>query len=214
MLLELLKGHGFEPKNYPQGYGKSPECPHTQLIQICADLAGGQLNPERFCGETIHNARYSEGVAHWLESADYYPETSCVNTNRVLRRQLETVKKAAPKPNDNEYDQRIDAASDIRKIQGIVNEYAQNKEKYNVREQILGRWRRVVFENCHPSKSDEQNHHFRSYESEDELSDEQVIDEAEQLIQGLEKVTGYKKDIIIGHGGAQHCPQSPRMHSY
>jgi len=199
--------------NYPKGFQEKPWCPNTELVQICASLAGIELTSEKFCTETIENARSSEGIAHWLESADFYPAASCVDVNRRLVRQLEVVNEKADAPSNEDTLQKIDGTKDLSVKLEAFEAYKKAQEKYEKRQTIVDRWRRVIFETSVSTTEDKENKHFRRFESESQLSETEVVDKVIQFLSALNKITGVEPHTIdLSCGKAKNCPQTPIIH--
>ena len=202
--------------NYPEGYEKTPWCPSTQLVQICASLAGVELTPETFCTETLEDARYSDGAIPWLKEGKFYPKPSCVKVNRMLLQQIDLAKTEINLPSDNEITLKIEYATDLKAKLKTLESYKKVKDMHDARESTINRWRNVIFETCCTTTSDEKNVHFRQFESADELTEEEITDKVTKFTEALNKITKYNPDpwfLDLGLGAAKNCPQSPMPRS-
>lgn len=187
-----------------------PWCPHTKLIQIGAQLSGQTLNDSNFCGKKMSDARYSEGAFHYLESANYFPRVSCKKVQIELMDQMELVEKDLKEPDTKEMERELKKA-DYNTKTAIVAKWADKMKEFQEREEIIGRWRTTIFDVSYSHKGDEPNPHFRQFEKADDLSLEEITGKVNDFIEALGKITGYRPFVIDGHGGANNCPQSPRM---
>ena len=200
--------------NYPEGYEEGPYCPYTKLVQITASLANIKFTPQTFCTEEVSNAQFSDGAIHRLKSADFYPRPSCLQINRVLTQQLEIVGNPVKAPSDEDATKKIAKAKDMPAKLKVFESYKKTKDAYERRKTIVDRWRKVIFETSVSTTSDEKNEHFRQFESENELPEEEIISRVTQFTSLLNKITGYVPNLILGGGGAINCPQSPEHHHY
>lgn len=82
---------------------------------------------------------------------------------------------------------------------------------YQDREETIKRWKETMFEVSYSHKGDEPNHHFRQFETANDVPFEEVVEKVKDFIEALKKITGYEPMTIIGDGGARFCPQSPVM---
>lgn len=210
-IASMLEFAPIIPVNYPEGDKNKPWCPSTKLIQIGAQLAGVDLNPNTFCGEKMSDARYSDGAIHYLESANYYPRVSCLNVHMNLIDQMELVEQDIQEPTTGEIGKALGFANSPQEKAEISKEYTRKMEAYYKRECAIKRWKDVIFETSVSHKGDEPNPHFRQFETADDIPFEEVIDKVKGFIGALEKITGYKPMTISLHGGAKNCPQSPRI---
>lgn len=199
--------------NYPEGYKEGPYCPYTKLVQISASLAGIELTPETFCTETLKNARFSDGAIHWLKQGDFYPRVSCVKVNQELVQQLKIVEKVVEAPSDKDTTEKIAEAKDLSAKREIFKSYEMSMEKYERRQSIIDRWRKIIFETSVSTTSDEKNPHFRQFKSADELSEEEIVGRVKQFTQALSEITGLQQEWHIPDG-AENCPQSPKHNHY
>jgi hypothetical protein len=198
--------------NYPAGYKEKPWCPHTQLVQIGASLAGIELTPETFCTERVENAVYLEGIPHWIDRADFIPAASCAKLNRELLEQLKLVKEEVLLTPDSVVNRELDRAAGFDAKKAVIDKYKSERERHSKKQEIFTRWRKVVFETSISTSSDENNEHFRQFKSADELSGDEIIDKVEQFTSALNKITGYEPDVVRSSRGAENCPQSPKYH--
>ena len=202
------------PVNFPEGDKNKPWCPSTKLIQLGAQLAGVDLNPNSFCGVKQSDAHYSEGAIHYLESANYYPRVSCLNVHMKLINQMELVEQDIDEPSTQEIGNALELVSTTQGKVEIAKEYAKKLETYNEKVNTINRWKDVIFETSVAHTGDEPNVHFRQFKSADDVPFEEVIGKVKDFIEALGKITGYKPEMINIHGGAKNCPQSPRIHMY
>ncbi|MGA3291779.1 MAG: hypothetical protein ABSC49_01375 [Candidatus Microgenomates bacterium] len=201
--------------NYPDDYEKGPYCPHTKLIQICASLTGVELTPENFCTEKMSNTRYSDGFIHYLESADFHPAASCAQLNHKLDQQIELAEKKISLTPDNIIKSKLDKINDISSIKKTADKYATEKELYLKKQEILTRWKTVIFKTSVSTTQDEKNVHFRQFKSEEELPDEEVLNKVKKFKAALEKITGFDKEQFGWYWGeVKNCPQAPTHHHY
>jgi hypothetical protein len=201
---------GDELHNYPEGYEKKPWCPHTKLINICASLAGSNIDPESFCYEKIKNPIYSGGAINWIIGGNLFPETSCVNVNWALVKQIKIAEMEIVLPAEFDVDTRISGAESFKERVEIVNTYTKTRAVYDERQSILKRWRKVIFETCCSTPSDEKNLYFRQIKSQDELSEEEIIGRVKHFTAALNKITGYNERLVRDKS-AENCKQSPHF---
>jgi hypothetical protein len=200
-------------RNYPEEYKKGPHCPHTKLVEICASLTGIELSPESFCYEQVENATYSRGAIPWLETADISAKASCIKVNKLLCRQLSTVSVEVNLPSGEEVQKKVDLAQDIDTKTKILEEYKTTKEKYTSRQDILDRWRKVIFNTSCATPADEPNPHFRSIKQGSDLTEEEIITKVRQFNSALTSITGYKPNtFFFGGEHAVNCHQTPRSY--
>lgn len=184
----LTRTEGFEPENYPEGYKKTPHCPLTKTINICAELAGIEFNPEKFCGNDMYNVNRSGGFFPHLISADYSPRTTCRKVHEQLINQMSIVSKDMTKTKENK------------------------TRKEQLRITTIDRWREVVFNYCCLKDEDQPNHHIGACKSSKDLSEKEIIENVGHFIASLKEITGYEPGIATMK--ALHCPQSPIHHHY
>jgi hypothetical protein len=208
MSLEILH-------NYPSGCGKEHLCPYSDLVEICNSLSGLKVAPEEFCTETVENAQYSRGIISNLKSADLHPSASCARSNKLLLEQLETVGKIASLPSENEYMKRLQQAGNIEVVVGIASAYNVQKGAYEERKSIIKRWREVIFKTCCSTTDDKENHHFRRFSSENELTEEEIIGKVKQFSEALEEIVGYERKSVWWYlNQAKNCNRSPQQHRF
>ncbi len=197
--------------NYPEGYEKTPWCPNSKLVEICNSLAGLKPTPEYFCTNEIENGVWSGDMLNHLEIGDFVPNTSCHRSNLELVSQLKIVKGDVPHlPGDNEIKLKIEKANSKEEMSEIFKSYLSIKSKYDEKNTIIERWRKVIFEITCSTVGDEKNDHFRQFSSSDELSEKEIIEKVEQFTESLDEIVGYKEGTYgYYRGGAMNCPQSP-----
>lgn len=210
----MLEFDQIIPVNFPEGDANKPWCPSTKLIQIGAQLAGVDLDPNSFCGEKMSDAHYSDGAIHYLESANYFPRVSCLNVQMKLIDQMELVEQDIQEPTTEEMGSALESANSPQEKAEISKEYTRKMEAYYKRECAIKIWKDVIFKTSVSHKGDEPNAHFRQFESAEDIPFEEVVNKVKGFIEALGKITGYKPMTINFHGGAKNCTQSPRMHDY
>jgi hypothetical protein len=192
--------------NYPDGFEKKPWCPQTKLINICGDLAGVSYTPEGFCTQ-----EHSSLLDFLNGNGALYPKTACYRINLALADQLKTIGTNPQKPSQAEAERKVQSTHDINEQAEIIKKFKDKEDVYNRREEIIVRWRSVIYETCYTKPGDEANDHFEQVESADKLTDEDVVSKVRLFIKTLNKITGYKGDryIDLGLGAAHNCPQTP-----
>ncbi len=210
----MLELEHIIPVNYPEGHDGKPWCPQTKLIQIGADLVGKKLDPGTFCAEKMTDVHYSEGAIHYLEHATFSPKVSCLEVHIKLIHQMEIVKANIAEPDAEVAAAKIKFAKSVEEKVNIVEGMANNMKAYQERTDILKRWKNVIYETSVTHKGDEKNHHFRQFDSPNDIPLEEVIRKVEEYTAAFKKITGYEPFVFGGLGGAKNCNQSPRMHEY
>jgi hypothetical protein len=201
--------------NYPQGYKEGPHCPNSTLVEICNSLAGNDRTPDNFCTETMENPVFSRGIISLLKSADFYPVASCAISNKMLDRQLEFVKHDFILPTEEEIIAKSNGAKTVDEKAKVFKTFDIAKENFNSKKTIIERWRNVIFNTCCATTTDEENPHFRRFDSVSELTEDEIIDRVKSFADALQKIIGYKKESLGWWGNeADNCPRSPSGRHY
>jgi hypothetical protein len=199
--------------NYPEGYCMGPFCPQTKLIQISASLVGIELTAEDFCTQIMSDPNYG-GPYHGLESATLRPAASCSKVNQDLLKQLELVKEKISLTPDEVINQELNEVEDFDAKKAVIDKYTSERERYSKQQEILIRWRKVIFETSVGTTEDEKNPHFRQFKSADELSIDEIMHKVEQYKAALLKIVGHEENTGWLHGVVSNCPQAPKHDTY
>jgi len=204
--------------NYPKSSGEEPVCPFSDIVEIGNKLSGLSVTPKEFCTESIHNAQYKRGGCFGyseLISANFYPEASCAKSAKLLEGQLKIVAKKVKLPTDEDVVAKIDSAKSLDNKSEIIQAHEKLKQKHALREGIITRWRQVIFETCCSTTKDNENGHFRRFNSADELTEKEIIDKVNIFSQALNKIVEYEDEMLTRcFDEAKNCPKSPRYHNY
>jgi len=201
-------------QNYPEGYDKKPWCPYSKLVQISALLTGVELDPETFCYEEVEIPELSFGVLHLLRGARSTPKASCSILNKELAEQLKLVAEDVPPVDEDKINKEIDAATSYKAKKAVIAKHDPEREKYLKKQEILGRWRNVIFETCVSTPEGETNVHFRQIKSSEDLAEEEILSKVKDFKKALGKIVGFPEcSLEYMVGKVENCPQAPK-HRY
>jgi len=194
---------------------KLPLCPNYDIIEICAELAGTspeELGKEpRFCGVKLD-----------LVMESYWPQVACWETQQKLTSQLVTAKRSPSKTN-LDIDSILKSEKSLDEKEAALHNFKKNKNEIAEREEILTRFRRVIFDNhsyVPEANETRQNPHFKTVSRPEDLSEEEIFSKVGQFINRLSEITGRiyepesrKIDLSEVSRPAKNCAKCPSHYS-
>ncbi len=187
----------FEPVNFTPDSVKTPVCPNYQIIDIAAEFAGYEINPDKFCGwegEPIDIYSPLSG----RKGGDYEPCVTCVRVAHNLESQI-NIASTRPKIPDGSTPIGMLTREDI-------GSYLVQQKIVEGHNQAVARMRRATFENCTTGK---ENHHIHAVTSPDEITEGEAIENAGLFLEGLKQITG-ETTFLYHFQLPANCPQRPR----
>jgi len=224
MLIELLSSFSdldWEDKNVQPSRAKEgkPLCPNYGLIGLCAELTG--IEPEKFdkqkqfCGLRKNLT---------LGKQTGWPKVACWEIQKDLSMKLAIAQKPADKIEpESSIRRELNSNKSLAEISKSLEKYNQEKSKVEERENILNRFREVIFNNCYVHTGDdaERNPHIKTVSKADDLSTYKVLGQVQTFVSALSEITGRvydpnPKEIFLNEVAqpAHNCKQCPHMVDY
>ena len=206
----------WEGVNYQPARAKENQqiCPNYQIIELCAELTG--TSPDKLGKESRFCGREKRTTMGELRG---WPKVLCWEIQKTLALQIATVEKKTKKPTSEETALRqLRSEKTIDKMAQSLVKYKTEKEEFEEREDILNRFKQVIFENCFAHKGDEseKNPHISAISSPNDLSDKVALERVIPFLGALENTTGRKYNPVLGNidisevtHPAKNCKQCP-----
>ncbi|KKU09554.1 MAG: hypothetical protein UX13_C0037G0003 [Candidatus Woesebacteria bacterium GW2011_GWB1_45_5] len=203
----------YRQKNHPPQTGRSPVCPHYQIIEICAKFAGYEIDPNRFCGQRVEAVNIG-GILGGFEGNVYWPEATCSKVHDKLVGLMAFAKEKIEIQKESDMEAVFaDKSKDIEERSRIIGEYIEKKKRIAAQNALLVSWRNSVWEISCSGPEGETNKHFRKIQKPEDLSNKEVFSKVEAFLGALEKITGPAAELLDLRRvskGADNCERAPK----